>query len=73
MQVLSLQVYNCELFAKTLALVDYYHAMELKAICLKFPNENLGGMLFYPQVRGFFFLFQWSQVRVMEHHALLMV
>ncbi|KAF9599515.1 hypothetical protein IFM89_038735 [Coptis chinensis] len=31
--------------AKTLALADRHHAMELKSVCLKFAAENLGGIL----------------------------
>lgn len=30
--------------AKTLALADCYHAMELKTVCLRFAAENLAGM-----------------------------
>ena len=31
--------------ASTLALADSHHAMELKAVCLKFAAENLSGTL----------------------------
>eukprot|EP00262_Sarcandra_glabra_P003803 TRINITY_DN1460_c0_g1_i1.p1 TRINITY_DN1460_c0_g1~~TRINITY_DN1460_c0_g1_i1.p1 ORF type:complete len:403 (-),score=55.34 TRINITY_DN1460_c0_g1_i1:607-1815(-) len=31
--------------ASTLALADRYHAMELKAVCLKFAAENLGAVM----------------------------
>lgn len=30
---------------RVLGLADTYHAMELKAICLRFASENLAGML----------------------------
>jgi speckle-type POZ protein len=32
--------------ASTLALADRHHAVELKAVCLKFAAENLLGMLY---------------------------
>ncbi|KAF9615974.1 hypothetical protein IFM89_027400 [Coptis chinensis] len=31
--------------AKTLALADRHHAMELKSVCLKFAAENLGAVM----------------------------
>lgn len=31
---------------RVLALAETYHAMELKAICLRFSSENLTGMFF---------------------------
>lgn len=41
--------------ANTLSLADHYHATELKAACLKYVAENLGGT--YHLLLGFFILF----------------
>jgi BTB/POZ domain len=38
---------NINSVSTTLALADQYHAMELKAVCLRFAAENLSGIICY--------------------------
>ncbi|PIA54057.1 hypothetical protein AQUCO_00900556v1 [Aquilegia coerulea] len=50
--------------AKTLALADRHHAMELKAVCLKFAAENLAGDFFVQLLFPFFTQKQCNELMV---------